>query len=74
MGKKHARLSPSAAHRWLHCTAAPRREEAYPDAGSDFAKEGTLAHAYAARALKIYNGDRGTTEELKEIDELREFH
>lgn len=74
MGKKHAQLSPSAAHRWLHCTAAPRREEAYPDASSDFAKEGTLAHAYAARALKIYNGDKGTPEELKEIDELREFY
>lgn len=74
MGKKHARLSPSAAHRWLHCTAAPRREEAYPDASSDFAKEGTLAHAYAARALKIYNGDKGTPEELKEIDDLREFY
>lgn len=73
MGKKHARLSPSAAHRWLRCTAAPRREEAYPDASSDFAKEGTLAHAYAARALKIFNGDRDTLDELKEIDELREF-
>lgn len=52
----HALLSPSAAHRWLHCTAAPRLEENQPDSGSDYAREGTLAHAYCARHLKQYLG------------------
>ena len=52
----HALLSPSAAHRWLRCTAAPRLEEHIPDVGSAFAEEGTLAHAYCARHLKSFLG------------------
>lgn len=48
----HARLSPSAAHRWMHCPAAPSREALIEDEGSTFAREGTLAHAVAARELK----------------------
>lgn len=75
MNRKHALLSPSAAERWLHCTAAPKREEKLPDTPSDFAAEGTLAHAYAARALKIYNNDKDTAaDELRQIDELQEFY
>ena len=41
----HALLSASAAHRWLICTAAPRFEEQFPSGTSEFAEEGTLAHA-----------------------------
>ena len=52
----HALLSPSAAHRWLNCTAAPLLEADQPDSGSDYAREGTLAHAYCARHLKQYLG------------------
>ena len=43
----HAILSPSAAHRWMNCTAAPRLEEKAEDKGSTYAEEGTLAHAPA---------------------------
>lgn len=42
---KHALLSASSAHRWLECTAAPHFEENFPDGTSEFAEEGTLAHA-----------------------------
>ena len=49
--EKHAILSPSAASRWLHCTASARLEEHIPDPGSDFAAEGTAAHARAAVAI-----------------------
>ena len=52
----HALLSPSAAHRWLNCTAAPRLEEPIEDKGSEFAEEGTLAHAYCAKGLKEFLG------------------
>jgi hypothetical protein len=52
----HALLSPSAAHRWLNCTAAPRLEANQIDEGSDYAREGTLAHAYCARHLKTFLG------------------
>ena len=42
---KHALLSASSAHRWLACTAAPHFEENFPDGTSNYAEEGTLAHA-----------------------------
>ena len=69
----HALLSPSSAHRWLHCTASPRLEEHEEDRGSVFAQEGTLAHAYCARALKRYLG-QSTSGEDAEISSLAELH
>lgn len=41
----HALLSPSAAHRWMNCTPAPRLEATLPDRTSAYAEEGTLAHS-----------------------------
>ena len=67
----HALLSPSAAHRWLNCTAAPRLEAGVEDRGSSFAEEGTLAHAYCAKKLKQYLG-QDTAAEDTEIAELNE--
>ncbi len=67
----HALLSPSASHRWLHCTAAPRLEEGIEDKGSDYAAEGTLAHAYCAMKLKQFLG-LPTDGEKKEIAELND--
>lgn len=52
----HALLSPSAAHRWLNCPAAPRLEADVPDSGSRYAAEGSLAHAYGALKLKSFMG------------------
>lgn len=54
MERKHAILSPSAAHRWMNCTAAPMLEKDVEDKGSVFAEEGTLAHAYCAKKLKKF--------------------
>lgn len=65
----HALLSPSAAHRWINCTAAPRLEANVPDSGSSYAAEGTLAHAYCALKLKEFLG-LPTDGELAEIAEL----
>lgn len=50
----HALLSASSAHRWLHCTAAPRLEAKFPDTASPFAAEGTLAHAICELKLLKY--------------------
>ena len=69
----HALLSPSAAHRWLNCTAAPRIEERFPDSGSSYAEEGTLAHAYCARHLKAFLG-LPTCNEDTEIGMLGQYH
>ena len=71
--RAHALLSPSAAHRWLHCTAAPRLEEHIPDSGSVFAEEGSLAHAYCAKALKEFLGQPVDGEE-REIAQLSRYH
>lgn len=67
----HALLSPSASHRWLHCPAAPRLEEGIQDEGSDYAAEGTLAHAYCAMKLKNFLG-LSTDGEKEEIAALQE--
>lgn len=65
MAGKHALLSPSAAHRWMNCTAAPLLERDVEDKSSTFAEEGTLAHAYCAKKLKEFLGSNCTFMELK---------
>lgn len=52
MPDKHAILSPSAAHRWLHCTPAPRVEAEFPETASEYAEEGRLAHSVCELAAK----------------------
>ena len=52
MPDKHAILSPSAAHRWLHCTPAPRVEAEFPETTSEYAEEGGLAHSVCELAAK----------------------
>jgi len=48
----HAFLSPSAAHRWMLCPAAPTAESLFREEESEYAAEGTLAHAWAAHSLQ----------------------
>lgn len=50
MGGEHARLSPSSAHRWIHCPASVLLAEdagQVPDEDSPYAAEGTRAHVLA---------------------------
>lgn len=45
--RKHAILPASGAARWMACTPSARLEEQFPDEGSEYAAEGTLAHSIA---------------------------
>ena len=44
---KHAVLSASGAHRWLHCNPSARLELEFADRETEAAAEGTAAHALA---------------------------
>lgn len=48
----HALLSASSSHRWLNCPPSARLCESYDDKGSDFAAEGTDAHALCEYKLR----------------------
>lgn len=72
MPSQHATLSASGSHRWLHCTPSALLEKDVPDSGSDYAREGSLAHAYCAKALKESLGI-GTKGEDIEIEELQDY-
>lgn len=54
MPEVHAKLSASGAHRWLNCPGSIVMEEGFEDTGSDYAKEGTLAHSVAELKLQKY--------------------
>ena len=41
----HAKLSASGSDKWMTCTPSARLEEDFQDESSDFAREGTFAHA-----------------------------
>lgn len=61
----HALLSASSAHRWLNCTPSARLTEAMDDITSEFAKEGTDAHALCEYKL---NSLLGIEEEYPELE------
>lgn len=54
MPDAHALLSPSASHRWLHCTPCAVLESKIPSKDTIFTREGTLAHSIGETLLKEY--------------------
>lgn len=54
--KQHAILSASSSDRWLHCPPSARLCETYEDKGSNYAAEGTDAHALSEYKLKAALG------------------
>lgn len=69
MAGKHAILSASAAHRWLHCTPSARMTEEIEDSSSVYAAEGTAAHELAELLLRCdLNGNDGA-----DVDTAHDF-
>lgn len=75
--RAHALLSASSADRWIHCPPSAVAAEAYPNEGTAFTREGTLAHEVAEIVArdpdtKDYAGDGvpnwpdGVTQEMVE--------
>ena len=52
----HAKLSASGSEKWMTCTPSARMEEPFKDEGSEFAREGTFAHAVFEQQLLTYLG------------------
>ena len=50
----HAILSASASKRWLACPPSARLEQQFKDEQSQYAAEGTFAHALAEQKLRCY--------------------
>lgn len=50
----HAILSASGAYRWLKCTPSAQLERQFPDEKSEYAAEGSFAHAFAELKLERY--------------------
>lgn len=48
----HARLSPSSAARWTHCTASVGAQEGIPNEGSDASRLGTCGHQIHEECLR----------------------
>ena len=68
---EHALLSPSSAHRWLHCPLAPRLEAQMPIKTSIYAEEGTLAHSVCEITAKKYFTPMKTADFNKSIKKLK---
>lgn len=49
---KHAFLSPSSSHRWIHCTPSAMLESQFENKTSNAAEEGTAGHELCEHKLK----------------------
>lgn len=60
--KEHALLSASSAKKWLYCTPSAVLEAGIPDEESDYAREGTLAHAICELKLSRLFTDKNMSD------------
>lgn len=63
MPTNHAILSASSSHRWLECPPSAKLCAELPDTSSEYAQEGTDAHALCEHRLKALLG-RETTDPI----------
>ena len=73
MPDKHSSLSPSASTRWLACPPSVQLEKQFPDKGSEFAAEGTYAHAMGEYILRRVIDEVDYPDNLVDFDTSSEF-
>lgn len=71
MPDEHAKISPSASERWMACTPSVKLEESFEEQGSDYAKEGTLAHKIGEYYIKMRLEPAKLAQYLKAVTDLK---
>lgn len=69
--KKHALLSASGASRWMQCPPSARLEETVAEETSEYAKEGTFAHALAELNINYFMENTDQQKYNKELMKLK---
>lgn len=71
MPNAHAKLSPSAAARWINCPGSVGLSASCPDPGSSaYADEGTAAHAAGELKIRMQNSEISAKEYKKRLKAL----
>lgn len=78
MPGKHAKLSASGSKRWMECPGSLILEDMYEEQGSEYAAEGTQAHALAEIQLRYQILKSVMKEDVQELwdkadDEMRRY-
>lgn len=71
---EHAPYSPSAAERWMTCPGSVVLSEGMPESESEYADEGTRAHAFAERWLLMHFAQHGQSPFIGKPDEEMAKH
>lgn len=68
-GNGHSELPPSGAERWMTCPGSVALSDGMPESESEYAAEGTHAHAFAERWLLMHFAQHGDKPFVGEPDE-----
>lgn len=66
----HARLSASGSAKWLNCPGSIALEEQFPDKASEYAEEGTKAHALGELKINLALGNITRNKYTREVKKL----
>ena len=72
----HAKLSPSAAERWINCPGSFHLSTYFPETSSPQAQEGTLAHELAEILIahRVENQDKKIAKHKEKVDAFYQLH
>lgn len=70
MPETHAKLSASGSAKWLNCPGSIELEAQFPESTSDFAEEGTKAHALGELKINLELGNITRNKYTREVKKL----